>query len=33
LLSCVVCFVHPVGAEVCWNNISVPEPNGCTLIV
>ena len=27
LLSCVVCFVHPVGAAVCWNNINVPEVN------
>lgn len=29
LLLCVVCFVQPVGALVCWNNISVPAGNGC----
>lgn len=28
LLSCVVTLVHPVGADVCWNNIAVPAGIG-----
>jgi hypothetical protein len=28
LLSCAVSFVHPVGADVCWNNIIVPDAMG-----
>jgi hypothetical protein len=32
LSLCVVCFVHPVGAAVCWNNIKVPTTKPGILV-